>query len=98
MSAKRYKLRPVFVEAERFDPKKKPWPEGVEDPECYCASLAQDGRHCELHDRSRRWRWKLRTNGFDLVDIFPGDIVIKHTQLLKSRMTFEDFLAKYEPE
>lgn len=96
-----YALRQQLVEAEQFL-KDKPRPRGVDAQDCYCASLAQDGRRCELHKEHGR-RYGLVSVGEDRrkrVEIEYGYWIITTPGRywpVYAVLTNDEFQARYEP-
>jgi hypothetical protein len=99
---KTYALKRTFVQAERFF-RDKPRPAGVEPQDCYCADVAQDGRHCELHKEHGRRYGRVRVGDISnerVVEIQYGDWIVsrpgEYRWPVYSVLTDKEFNARYE--
>lgn len=64
----KYRKRPIVVDAEQFEPTRKPWPEGVEQPERINGSLV-----IGLVNGEERY-WIQTLEGW--YEVSPGDWII----------------------
>ena len=85
----RWRKKPVVIEAEQFEPTRKPWPEGVEQPE-YVGGCRVNG----LVNGEERY-WVLTLEGW--LTVSSGDWIITGVQGERYPCKPDIFEQTYDP-
>lgn len=93
-----YEEKPRLVHATQFDPTrpKNEWPEGVQEEDCYCMDLAQEGHRCPNHAK-KTMNYVIDRIGHSKLRVSPGDWVVYYAGTRIRILPDDDFHDLFRP-